>query len=78
MQTQIGRFRYRGWRESRSLVDLARSVPADVKDRIQAQLDNEANYAATVPSQLALVNEDRVAEIQHYRAQLRHRLPNRS
>ena len=78
MQTQPARFRHRGYRESRALVALAKSIPADVKDLLDAQLANEAAYEGALPPQVALVNDERVAEIQHYRAQLAHRLLNRS
>lgn len=78
MQTQIGRYRYRGWRESRGLVELAKSVPADVKDLTDAHLANEAEYAGEIPPQMELVNHALVSQVQHYRAQLRHRLLNRS
>lgn len=78
MQTQPGRYRYRGWRQSRRLVDLAQSVPADVKDRWDAQLANETAYDAGVPDPVAALAETRVSEIQHYRTQLRYRLLNRS
>ena len=77
MQTEPGRYRYRGWRQSRDLVEVAKSVPADVADLLAAQLDNEGDYEAAVPAPLALANQTRVSEIQHYRTQVRHRLLNR-
>ena len=76
MQTEPGRFRYRGWRESRDLVELAKSIPADVQDLTTTQLANEGAYEEVIPPQMLLLRT-RVSEIQHYRAQLRHRLLNR-
>jgi len=77
MQTEAGRYRYRGWRESVGLVELAKSIPADVQDLLTRQLANEGDYESAVPPEMQLI-QARVSQIQHYRAQLRHRLLNRS
>ena len=78
MQTEPGRYRYRGWRASHRLVELAKSVPCDLKDVWFQQVLNEHYYEDNIVPALLTLVETRVSQIQHLRTQLRYRLRNHS
>jgi hypothetical protein len=73
MQTEPGNFRYRGWRESRDLVEMAKSVPCDLKSLADAANDNEIAYA-TAQGYLDTLTEDQASTLEHLYAQLAYRL----
>lgn len=76
MQQEPGNHRYRGWRESKKLVETAHAAPCDLA------LVSESLYAVEVDfdsvsdsiTQLLLTT---VSQIQHIRTQLRHRIRTR-
>jgi hypothetical protein len=73
MQTEPGNFRYRGWRESRDLVEMAKSVPCDLKTLTDTANDNEIAYT-TAQDYIDTLTDDRASTLEHLFAQLAYRL----
>lgn len=78
MQTEPGRYRYRGWRESRRLVELAKSVPCDLARVWTQHQANSDYYDDNIVAALLTLVQTRVSQIQHLRCQIRYRLRNHS
>lgn len=73
MQTEPGNYRRRGWRESRRLVELAKAVPADLKQITARYWAAQVDYEA-VRTRLDTLTDTHVAKLQHLRAQIQYRL----
>jgi hypothetical protein len=77
MQTQTGRHRYRGWRESKTLVQLAKGAAADFKTLATDQRSNESDFDA-LETKMDTLTETYASQIQHLRTQMRYRMTHRS
>lgn len=77
MQTQRNNFRYRGWRLSRQLVELTKSIPSDLAQISQDDYTNQGSFD-TLETHTDTLCETLVSELQHLRYQLRYRLRRRA
>lgn len=73
MQLSRANHRFRGWRRSADLVELARMLPTDLKRTLAAAVVNEAALDG-LNEQLTTLGETRVAALQHLRVQVQYRL----
>lgn len=73
MQTEPGNFRYRGWRESKRLVEIAKSAPCDLKETTDACQQFENTYEVT-EGYLDTLTQTVVSQIQHLRSQIFYRV----
>lgn len=73
MQVEPGNHRYRGWRESKKLVDLLKAVPCDLKLTTAACQALENNYVTT-QGLIDTLSQQVVSQIQHVRSQIFYRL----
>jgi hypothetical protein len=73
MQVEPGNFRYRGWRESRDLVEMAKATPADLK-RLTAEAQTADNTYLTTRSHLDTETMTHVSTLQHLRSQILYRV----
>ena len=75
MQTSRSNYRARGYRESRTLVDLGKAATSDVTRLRAAQQDNEQT-ALALRDAFEQARETDVSRVQHLRAQLAYYLRN--
>lgn len=75
MQTESSRNRFRGWRESKRLVETCKSTPVDLKDMTSQANANDVSYEV-LQSFVSLLTEDQVSLIQRVRLQMRLRIKN--
>ncbi|HYT45395.1 MAG TPA: hypothetical protein VEP90_23910 [Methylomirabilota bacterium] len=73
MQLEPGNFRYRGWRESKRLVEIIHSVPADLKSTTAQVQVLENNYVIT-QGLIDVLSQQVVSQLQHARSQIFYRL----
>jgi predicted RNA-binding protein with EMAP domain len=73
VQTEPGNIRYRGWRESKRLVEVAKSVPCDLK-KITAGCQAIENSYVTTQALVDTLSQQVVSQIQHARSQIFYRL----
>lgn len=66
--------RRRGWRESRGLVEVATSVPTDLKKTATNAYAAESYYEITLAPQLDTLTDTRVSRLAHLREQILYRL----
>ena len=71
-QLSVGNFRFRGWRRSADLVEIAHAVPTDLKRTVQNQLANESQLDS-VNAGLIGIGLTQVAKLQHLRVQVQYR-----
>lgn len=73
MQTECAnRFRYRGWKESKQLVQTEKAMGCDAY-AIDSINNNIENNRESVKSVLKTLTQTRVSEIQHIRAQVKYK-----
>lgn len=77
MQTEHGNFRFRGWRESKRLVEVTKTVPCDLKATTANCQQVENNYDA-VAGDIDTLSQQVVSQIQHLRSQIFYRLKRNS
>lgn len=73
MQTQRQNYRYRGWRRSSDLTDLAHAGPCDLTRVMRAAVANEGGLDALLATVATIVETD-VSTLQHLRVQIMYRL----
>ena len=73
MQTESGRSRFRGYRRSSDLVEMAKAPASDWKKVYVDDLANKTTYVTT-KAHLDTLTETRVSELQHIRAQAHFRI----
>lgn len=73
MQTEKGNVRYRGWRESKWLVEIIHSIPCDLKNTTAACQALETNYLQA-EGYIDTLSQAVVSQIQHLRSQIFYRL----
>ncbi len=74
MQTERGNFRRRGWRESRTLVELGTAAPTDLKKTATNTYSAESYYDIHLAPQIDTLTDTQVSQLSHLSAQILYRL----
>lgn len=76
MQSQRARYRYRGYRESRPLVDLGKAAASDLTRLQLAAREHEQLAEENLRPHFTTLSEEQIRTLQHLRVQVAYRLRN--